>query len=302
MKCFVVFAWVLGLFLGVFFFFFFFFFFFPLTLLQNMSLIWDGAADMETLRLLRELAARDPAAVFGRRRLTLLYFDLEERYASLRKPMPVPPGSWTITKYSEEQCKQFFRFERAAIEMIADFVFPGQSAVKTASRYSCSPLEAMCICLRLLSVAIRYNDIVAEFHRSRPALSSIFNHTVLALQNIVRVALVLDENDVLRQIEAWISAVQKVAGLQRVRVWGFIDGKLFFTTELGREPGVLFCWDKWSNGLKFQSVLAPNGAFVLSLRASSTLSFDDASRPRCHFFTDLIALATTSLIAIPFPK
>jgi hypothetical protein len=72
----------------------------------------------------------------------------------------------------------------------------------------------------------------------------------------------IDKRYVKRNIEEWTTAVQEVANGYETGVYGLIDGKLFFTTNLMWCKKALYSGKHHRPGLKFQTIIAPNGLLI----------------------------------------
>ncbi len=72
----------------------------------------------------------------------------------------------------------------------------------------------------------------------------------------------IDEDHVEENAEAWTAAVTEVAKGYDTGVFAFIDGKLFFTTSLMWCKKAIYSGKHHRPGLRFQTVVAPNGLLI----------------------------------------
>lgn len=123
-----------------------------------------------------------------------------------------------------------------------------------------SGLEVICITLRRLSFPNRYVDLGAWFPRSEPALCQLFN---LGLDHIY------DNfaNKLTNLNQPWLSLsklqnycnVVAAAGAPLQNCWGFIDGTVRAICRPSEMQREFFNGHKRVHGLKFQTVVTPDG-------------------------------------------
>jgi hypothetical protein len=226
-------------------------------------LVWSGSDAASDLHALLFVLSKDSETLEDDDDLFFLLVELLARKKFLRLPPVIPRGYWDLDAYEQAELKFRFRFERANILALAEFIFGNLVFVKTDERDKCHVVEALCMYLRALSGTFRLRDLVEESHTSRERLSRIINHVAGMVFFCARSALFgLDEVYIKDNIEDWTVAVQKVAKDYETGIYAFIDGKLFFTTRLTWCKRVIFSGHKKRPGLKFQTVIAPNGLLI----------------------------------------
>lgn len=130
----------------------------------------------------------------------------------------------------------------------------------TTANCSWSNLEGLCILLSRLCFPKRYVDMVRDFGRSKSQLSVIFNEMVYFINN--KWSFLLNSFD-----QPWLQE-QKLRefantihdkGCPFTNCIGFIDGKIVPNCKPIREQRELYNGKDRIHGLKYQSIVTPNG-------------------------------------------
>ncbi|XP_068749237.1 uncharacterized protein [Montipora capricornis] len=121
-------------------------------------------------------------------------------------------------------------------------------------------MEGLCILLKRVAYPCRLSDVIPRFGRPVPEISLILtevtNHVVEMQGHLLK-----DLNQPwlhLRHLEEFALAIhQKGAALDNC--WGFVDGTVRPICRPGEHQRLMFNGHKRVDGMKFQSVVAPNG-------------------------------------------
>ncbi|KAK7106300.1 uncharacterized protein [Littorina saxatilis] len=168
--------------------------------------------------------------------------------------------NFDLSKYTDYQCQRYFRFHTAQdVEQLRGLLrMPDMMRTETGT--VAPGLEVLCITLRRLAYPCRYVDLGTMFPRSESALCQLFN---LGLNHIYDnfSPKIIELNQpwlTLPQLHMYCDVIaDKGAPLQNC--WGFIDGTvrpICRPSEIQRE---LFNGHKRVHGIKFQSIVTPDG-------------------------------------------
>ena len=164
-----------------------------------------------------------------------------------------------IDKLTDETFKVYFRFEKGDIfRLYRSLGLPEK--IPTSNRTCVSGLEALCILLKRLAYPNRLEDLITIFNRPTYELSYIIKAVLDTLYETHKHRLSdfnktwLDEHH-LREFAAAISDL----GAPLPYCWGFIDGTIRPICRPQHNQRIVYSGHKRLHGLKFQSVVAPNG-------------------------------------------
>ena len=166
---------------------------------------------------------------------------------------------FNLNSMSVEECNLNFRFQKDDIPRLAD-VLGIPEYMHSASQTKWSQIEAICVVLRRLAYPNRLHDIIPTFGRSKTELSQIFNVTCRFIYDN-HGHLLTDFNQrwlepaSLRRFTEAVSA----KGSALDNCWGFIDGTLRAMCRPGVDQEENYNGHKRVHGLKYQSIIAPNG-------------------------------------------
>ena len=148
----------------------------------------------------------------------------------------------------------------------------------TSSRDNVNAVEGLCIVMRRLAFPCRWLDLVPVFGRSKGSLSRIFKATMLLLMQLH--GHLLDFNPVrfTHRLSKWARKIAAKGAPAILDIVLFIDCTIRGCARPGPTPdkrvhlppGVtlnmlqqsLFSGNKWKHGLKYQSIVSPNGLSV----------------------------------------
>lgn len=198
---------------------------------------------------------------------------------------PCARQPWSIDKYTDSECWEQLRFRKPDILTLAEALRLPTELVTARRRYRFTREEALCVLLRRLAHAGSWEtilDFLGGRSRSeyvevyRAMLIYIWTHFSDKISNICRWA---------DHAQLWADAIHVGAGAPCARCVGFVDG----TIRSIARPGVFACLTTLMNsplshfmpfglsgvcqdrfysgyvkehGIKFQSVVAPNGLIV----------------------------------------
>ncbi|XP_015772316.1 PREDICTED: uncharacterized protein LOC107350588 [Acropora digitifera] len=164
-----------------------------------------------------------------------------------------------LNTISQDECKTEFRFGKTEILVLAE-------ALQIPHCFTCvngtvaSGIEGLCMLLKRFTYPCRLSDMIPRFGRSVPELSLILSEVCNYVYN-THGHLLSDLNQPWlqpNQLQAFADAIhQKGAALNNC--WGFIDGTVRPLCRPGENQRVLYNGHKRVDGIKFQSVVAPNG-------------------------------------------
>ena len=167
--------------------------------------------------------------------------------------------SFDISIMTEDECNAEFRFKKHDIERLC-IALAMPDVVETVNRLVVPAPEALCILLRRLAYPCRYNDMIPRFGRSVPDLSVIFNHMVRFMYDNFGHLLSSFDQRWLQQdkLASYADVIYAKSGALQ-NCWGFIDGTVRACCRPGINQRSFYNGHKRFHGLKFQSVVCPNG-------------------------------------------
>ncbi|XP_028411590.1 protein ALP1-like isoform X2 [Dendronephthya gigantea] len=184
--------------------------------------------------------------------------DIESILAFYIMNEPQSHLSFTIDldKIDENACINLFRFAKNDIhQLLLHFSIP--AFYKCPNGTVASGLEAFLILLRRLTYPNRLSDLCFLFGRPEPELSMIVHQILNDIYERYHYLLEeLDQNWI--QVDVFARAIHD-SGSPIKNCWGFIDGTLRPCCRPIRNQRILFSGHKRVHGLKFQSVVCPNG-------------------------------------------
>ena len=163
---------------------------------------------------------------------------------------------------SDSQCEHAFRFDKAGLNELSVAMRMPES-FQAPNRTKFSRIEGLCVLLRRLAYPNRLEDLSPLFGRTKFELSNIFSTTMAYVYNEYTPLLDTLDRPWLSQANLDVMAtavMQKNAPLENC--WGFIDGTVRPICRPKLNQRVVYSGHKRVHGLKFQSIMAPNGLFA----------------------------------------
>lgn len=168
-------------------------------------------------------------------------------------------GRFDLDSMTDDECKTEFRFFKNDIYLLGE-VLDIPDILKCPNGVLVDRTEALSVLLKRFAYPCRFADMVARFGRPVPQLCMITNRMMDYLFDEYS-HLLADLNqpwlsrDRLRHFAATI--YDKGAPLENC--WGFIDGTVRPLCKPDENQRILYNGHKRVHGIKFQSVVAPNG-------------------------------------------
>lgn len=169
------------------------------------------------------------------------------------------PSILQLEDISDTQCKHLFRFDKGGLNDLRCMLEIPQ-VFRCNNRTVCSGMEGLCVVIRRLAYPNRLDDLSPLFGRTKFELSNIFNTSLdyiyenysYLLDTLDRPWLSLD------QLQVMATAIKnKNSPLENC--WGFIDGTVRPICRPSQNQRIVYNGHKRVHGLKFQSIMAPNG-------------------------------------------
>lgn len=187
----------------------------------------------------------------------LLLYDVNKS-----KNRDFPYWSYThfdLERLNDDECYSEFRFARNDIYRLKEvFHFPESFTCYNGTVYD--SVEALCIFLKRFAYPCRYLDILPRFGRPVPQLCMISNHLMNILYESWHHLLGnLQQNWLAtNNLEVFADVIHQ-AGAPLTNCWGFVDGTVRPITRPKRNQRIVYNGHKRVHGIKFQSVVTPNG-------------------------------------------
>ena len=167
-----------------------------------------------------------------------------------------------LDNWSDDECWVDFRFRKNELEKLL-VVLRLPNEIITYNRLRVDAMEALCLMLIRLAYPCRYSDLVTKFARPVPMLSIIFNHILDYTYNTFSHLLTSFNQECLSPANLKTYAdIIHAKGAPLNNCWGFIDGTVRATCRPEKDQRLLYSRHKRKHGLKYQSVVAPNGLIV----------------------------------------
>ncbi|KAK3087535.1 hypothetical protein FSP39_007238 [Pinctada imbricata] len=160
---------------------------------------------------------------------------------------------------SDSQYKQLFRFDRPGLlEIQSAMGFPEFMSCPNRTKFNI--MEGLHVLIRRLSYPNRLEDLSFLFGRTKFELSNIFNTTLdFIYEKYERLLLILDRPWLSPgDLDAMTTAVSD-KGSPLDNCLGSIDGTIRPICRPRQNQRVVYSGHKRVHGLKFQSIMAPNG-------------------------------------------
>ena len=171
----------------------------------------------------------------------------------------VPRFRFTLDSVSNDDCLHLFRFRRRDISRLKT-VLNIPDAVTGSNGTVASGTESLCMLLRRLAYPNRLKDISGIFGRSTEELSILINVLLNYIYEKFQFLLSDLGHKWLDQahLQEYAAAVHR-RGAPLQNVFGFIDGTLRAMCRPSSNQRQVYNGHKREHGIKFQSVVTPNG-------------------------------------------
>lgn len=165
----------------------------------------------------------------------------------------------TLGDMSEAELKTEFRFGRGEIDLLYE-------ALRVPDYFTCvngtvaTGLEGLLMFLKRFTYPCRLGDMIPRFGRSVPELSLILAEVTDFITRTHGHLLHNMDQPWLQpaKLEMFAQAVKR-KGAALDNCWGFVDGTVRPICRPGENQRIMYYGHKRVHGLKFQSVVAPNG-------------------------------------------
>ena len=171
---------------------------------------------------------------------------------------------WKFEKFNfddwdDTECRTELRFNKADIFLLLEVLrFPDKFVC--SQRTVCSKLEGLCILLKRLAFPCRYTEMVSRFGRNPTELCLIFNTVLDFVYSSHRHRLESwNQPFLLPQVLERYAQTIHDRGAPLRNCFGFVDGTLCEIARPKNNQRIVYNGHKRAHGIKFQSVVTPNG-------------------------------------------
>ena len=165
-----------------------------------------------------------------------------------------------IDAWDDSECRTDLRFGKQDLDLLRTYLqIPDE--IVCSQRSVCEGMEGLCILLKRLAYPCRYTDMVPRFGRNPTELCLIFNEVLdLVYANHSHRLQNWDLNPFLQpdQLHRYAEAIH-LQGAPLTNCFGFIDGTVRSIARPKHNQRVMYNRHKRVHGIKFQSVVTPNG-------------------------------------------
>lgn len=164
-----------------------------------------------------------------------------------------------LSDWDDSECNIELRFGKAELPLLLDALdFPDRFVC--TQRTVCSAMEGLCVLLKRLAFPCRYTDMVLRFGRNPTELCLIFNNVLDYVYDNHHHRLSSWNQPFLSQqmLQRYAQAIYD-QGAPLPNCFGFVDGTLRPIARPKRNQRVVYNGHKRVHGIKFQSVVLPNG-------------------------------------------
>lgn len=160
---------------------------------------------------------------------------------------------------SEAEFVSEFRFHHSELELL-------QEALAIPDQFTCvngtvaSGTEGLLLFLKRFAYPCRLSDMISRFGRSVPEISLILSEVTSHIADSYGHLLQSLDQPWLQplNLEMYADAIYR-KGAALDNCWGFVDGTLRQIARPGEHQRVMYNGHKRVHGIKFQSVVTPNG-------------------------------------------
>ncbi|KAF0698103.1 hypothetical protein As57867_003465, partial [Aphanomyces stellatus] len=182
--------------------------------------------------------------------------------ASRSRAISIPANRFDLADLTDADCRFKFRFNKQQIPELTQLL-EVPDPFKTKARYRATAVEAVCIMLNRLAWPHRLGSMVQTFGRSREALSSIANETMLHVHSRFGHLLEWDDARINREwMQQCADAIHKHGAPLKTCI-GFIDGTVREICRPGKKiQKAAYNGHKRKHAVKYQAVSMPDGLIV----------------------------------------
>ena len=168
-------------------------------------------------------------------------------------------GLFDLNDMDDSECLAEFRFHKNDVPVLLEALQLPQSFTCHQGTI-CDGIEALCITLRRFAYPCRYSDLIPRFGRSVPELSMISNLVMNTIYEEHHHRLTQWNNTLLHSplLESYARAID-LKGSPLPNCFGFIDGTVRPICRPEQNQRIVYNGHKRVHGLKYQSVVLPNG-------------------------------------------
>ena len=168
-------------------------------------------------------------------------------------------GSFDLNEMDDSECLAEFRFHKNDVPVLLEALQLPQSFT-CHQRTICDGIEALCITLRRFAYPCRYSDLIPRFGRPVLELSMISNLVMETIYQEHSHRLTQWNNTLLNPplLESYARVIAS-KGSPLPNCFGFIDGTVRPICRPEQNQRIVYNGHKRVHGLKYQSVVLPNG-------------------------------------------
>jgi nuclease HARBI1 len=210
------------------------------------------------LKVMHELLRLLPFAVEEEDRILMMLTIHYEAYTlGARVSLPkVTPSS-----FLDEEFVNIFRFSKTDFRGLVT-LFQFEEEVEVNYRYKVSGEECLLILLCRLSYPGRLCQLSRVFHRSKAALSTIFNHALAHVHEKTKHLLTFDPHRLSGEYFNRMARLNRTKCPLLPNCIGYIDGTVRPICKPSRDQRVFYNGHKRVHALKFHNILFPDGMIV----------------------------------------
>lgn len=167
--------------------------------------------------------------------------------------------TFDFDSWDDTECKTELRFAKKDLpDLLSALDIPDKIVCSQGT--TCSGLEGLCIVLKRLAFPCRYTDLVSRFGRNPTEICLIFNEVLDRIYTNHRHRLEDWQQPLLSQqkLQDYATAIHQ-RGAPLTNCFGFVDGTLRPLSRPSDNQRLLYNGHKRVHGIKFQSVVTPNG-------------------------------------------
>ena len=176
-----------------------------------------------------------------------------------------------IEDLDESKCIHDFRFRKPELNEMANLLWPKLSMflegtkeeITCSNRYVCHYETGLLLCLFRLSRPRRLRPEMEKYFCMRKSKISAIISTFMDAINNIAVSYLSDPTIYRHRFDFYNHLIQRKTNLAGLGVWGFIDGTLRKTCRPSDFQRLAYSGHKRCHGIKFQSVVTPDGLIAL---------------------------------------